>query len=542
MPVSKRPHPEAGFTMVATMLAMSLIMALAVVAVAAVNGDSHLTVRDLERKQAFEAAKAGVDDYAFHLNTDKTYWTKCTEVPEPNAVNQQNSTTKRRAVPGNSGATYAIELLPSASQTVYNQCSTANPTGSMLETSGSLPGSFRIRSTGFSGKAKVSITATFKPPSFLDFLYFTQLETSDPVTYGYPNPSAALTGAYSQCTKTWQQGRYEEPIPGTDWNNNGTNDDYCSKISFAGGDAIEGPLHTNDAIAINGHPTFGRNSLDMIEVSAESPGWYATSSGSSPTFNGTFVTKAPVLTPPESNSKLKEIALPAFRFTGQIRICLSGTTMKVSTKPSNTTCGESVTYSGSIPSNGVVYDSSGTCSTSYSPYTATYYGSSACGNVYLSGEYSGQLTIAAENDIIITDNTTRAASSEGLLGLIANNFVRVFHNYPKETLNTTTHDSECVSSEGEEHLSNLEIDAAILAINHSFIVDHYNCGSSLGNLSIEGAIAQKFRGPVGTGNGFSNSTGYAKKYVYDNRLHYLEPPSFINPAPTSWVIGRETVG
>ncbi|HEY5052860.1 MAG TPA: hypothetical protein VII45_05565, partial [Solirubrobacterales bacterium] len=374
MPVSRQRDSEGGFTLIATMLAMSLVMLLAVVAVAAVNGDTHLTRSDLEGKQAFEAAKAGIDDYAFHLNTDKSYWAKCTSVETPNAVNQVGSTANRRAVPGNTGATYAIELLPSASQSVYGECSTTNPNASMLESSGSLPGSFRIRSTGFAGKAKASIVATFKPPSFLDFLYFTQLETSDPVTYGYPNPSEALEGAYKQCTLTWQQGRYENPIPGTKTKvfNSRTHEyeyeyDYCNKISFAGSDVIEGPLHSNDAIAINGEPTFGRNSSDSIEVSAEAPGWYATSNGSEPNFVGTFVTKAPVLTPPESNSKLKEIAQPAFRYTGPIRICLSGNSMKVTSTVSSATCAGGT--STAIPSNGVVYDSSGTgtCSGDYSP-------------------------------------------------------------------------------------------------------------------------------------------------------------------------------
>ena len=42
------------------------------------------------------------------------------------------------------------------------------------------------------------------------------------------------------------------------------------------------------------------------------------------------------------------------------------------------------------------------------------------------------------------------------------------------------------------------IDAAILAINHSFIVDNYNCGARLGTLNVIGAIAQKYRGAVGT--------------------------------------------
>jgi Tfp pilus assembly protein PilX len=532
--------------MIATVMAMSVVMLLAVVAVAAVNGDTHLTQRDLESKQAFEAAKAGVDDYAFHLSSDKSYWAKCTGVPEPNAVNQVGSTAKTRLVPGNTGAKYAIELLPSASQSTYTQCSTANPTTSMLESSGALPGSFRIRSTGFSGKAKTSIVATFKPPSFLDFLYFTQLETSDPVSYGYPSNSDALKGAYSQCELTWQQGRYEDPIPGTDWKKDGSSEDYCSKISFASVDTLAGPIHTNDAMAIYGEPTLGRESLDMVETSAESPGWYPTSPGSKPKFKGTFVTKAPVLTPPESNSKLKEIAeSPNYKITGSVRICLTGSTMKLLKNPTNGKCSEGGT-SLPMPPNGVIYVSNGECPTNYSPFTATYYTNLGCGNVYVSGEYSGQLTIAAENDIIITGNLTKTEPSEGMLGLIANNFVRVFHNYPTEkiveTSNPYSRTIECGSGNGEERLSGLKITAAILAIRHSFIVDHYNCGSPLEKLNLTGAVAQKYRGAVGTGNGATMSTGYAKNYLYDDRLRYLEPPSFINPAPTTWVIGRETIG
>ena len=60
-----------------------------------------------------------------------------------------------------------------------------------------MAGSFRIRSTGFAGKAKVSIVATFKPPSFLDYVYFTQLETSTRSPTDSPTPRPQLTGAYA---------------------------------------------------------------------------------------------------------------------------------------------------------------------------------------------------------------------------------------------------------------------------------------------------------------------------------------------------------
>jgi hypothetical protein len=157
--------------------------------------------------------------------------------------------------------------------------------------------------------------------------------------------------------------------------------------------------------------------------------------------------------------------------------------------------------------------------------------------VYVKGNYSGALTIAAENDIVV--NGSLVHSGEGVLGLVANNFVRVYHPYSTDTTSTQIAHEECGSNgkNGPGSLSNVRIDAAILAINHSFIVDHYDCGASLGQLTVNGAIAQKFRGAVGTSGG----TGYKKDYNYDDRLSYLEPPSFTEPVQSEWVVGRETI-
>jgi hypothetical protein len=91
---------------------------------------------------------------------------------------------------------------------------------------------------------------------------------------------------------------------------------------------------------------------------------------------------------------------------------------------------------------------------------------------------------------------------------------------------------------GTGSLPNVQIDAAILAIDHSFIVDHYDCGAQLGTLTVNGAIAQKFRGAVGTTNGH----GYLKDYNYDDRLRYQEPPHFFDPVQSAWHVQRETLG
>ena len=199
-----------------------------------------------------------------------------------------------------------------------------------------------------------------------------------------------------------------------------------------------------------------------------------------------------------------------------------------------------------FPSNGVVYVANGlpadckgggkaseewsACPSLSSPFKATYPKEVKCGNVFVSGKYSGRLTIAADNDVIINGNILREGS--GMLGLIANNFIRVWHPYP-----TQTGSGSCGSGAGAEGVSNIQVDASLLAIAHSFLVDHYDCGASLGTLTVNGSISQNFRGPVGLTSG----AGYLKNYTYDDRLRYMEPPNFLEPVKSSWRIQRETL-
>jgi hypothetical protein len=521
-----RLREEDGYTMIAVIGAISLVSMLAGATLAATNGDLNLTQRDVDYRRAHAAAEAGIANYSFHLNNDNSYWARCTEVPEPNAVNQQGaSPLKKRTVPGSTDASYAIELLPSSSY-AEGKCNPAKPGESMLEQSGPNTGSFRIRSRGYAGNAKASIIATYKRASLLDYIYFTQLETSDPVVYGNQTWSPS---AYTQCSKFRREGRESQEIPGS-------GGQFCTKIVFAGGDQIKGPLHTNDDLAICGEPEFGRNASDVIEVGAPPKGWIAggcSGPTANPKFVGPLVTTAPVLKPPATNGRLEAIAGPSYTYSCQTKIKLNGTTMEVTTKAGTSTV--------PFPTSGVVYVKQGSCSgwsacsTEYSPFTATYPEGSNCGTVLVSGNYSGELTIAAERDIVVTGSITRNSGTQGLLGLIANNFVRVWHNYPSATM------SSCGSGSGSSGLSNLKIEAAILAIEHSFIVDHYNCGSPLGTLTVKGAISQKYRGPVGTTSNGSSVSGYLKNYEYDDRLRYMEPPNFLDPVQPSWHIQRETL-
>jgi hypothetical protein len=130
---------------------------------------------------------------------------------------------------------------------------------------------------------------------------------------------------------------------------------------------------------------------------------------------------------------------------------------------------------------------------------------------------------------MITGNITYINGTGGttdVLGLIATNFVQVYHPIDGNgnDLNGT--------------LSNPQINAAIVALTHSFIVPNWAGGdpSNTGTLNVTGAIAQMYRGPVGTHNGSSIASGYAKNYTYDTRLKYLSPPHFIDPVASAWAI------
>jgi hypothetical protein len=83
-------------------------------------------------------------------------------------------------------------------------------------------------------------------------------------------------------------------------------------------------------------------------------------------------------------------------------------------------------------------------------------------------------------------------------------------------------------------LTDPQIHAAMLALDHSFGVQLYSLGNPFGTLNVYGSISQMFRGAVGTGSG-GVSTGYAKGYVYDTRLKFAPPPFYLNPVSAKYI-------
>jgi hypothetical protein len=221
-------------------------------------------------------------------------------------------------------------------------------------------------------------------------------------------------------------------------------------------------------------------------------------------------------------------------YSGTTRITLNGNTASVTVngvaQPTVNLTADPIIY---------VTNSSG-CTGTYSPYNVSYPTSSPCGNVYISGNYSSSLTIAAANDIVVTGNVTTSLSGTAVLGLVANNFIRVQHNVTARSSATPYSCGSAANVAAETH-PNIRIDAAILALRHSFIVDNYDCGVPIGQLEVNGAIAQLFRGTVGTSSGGTVQTGYLKHYTYDDRFAVQQPPFLFDLGSSSWRVVRETL-
>jgi hypothetical protein len=88
-------------------------------------------------------------------------------------------------------------------------------------------------------------------------------------------------------------------------------------------------------------------------------------------------------------------------------------------------------------------------------------------------------------------------------------------------------------------LRNPTFSGPVLTVAHSFRIQNYTYGSNvLGTLTVFGALAQRYRGIVSQFNSSDGSIlhGYAKNYVYDQRLKYDSPPKFLNPVASAWQV------
>jgi hypothetical protein len=501
----RQPRGQDGVAMITVMMIMVVLSLLMVAALGYAIQSEPSARRDQDWNAALAAAQAGVDDYLYRLQQDASYQQySATNPPTP----ANTAFTGWQTIPGpaNDGQFhYSVDLARYASQ-----------------------GIVQLTSTGRVQGVQRTVRANLRRRNFLDYLYLTDYESLDPQSGFYSDPATAT----AECSRYWWNGR-PDGSPGF----------ACVRIYFTSGDTINGPLHSNDTLSINGSPIFNDEVTTGFSGAMSCPPnpaytyrWEGRSGcGDTPQFQSGDPEAVSLLTLPTSNTAIKaETNRPAKTgclYNGPTRIeLLSNGRMNVTSpftiSPTYASCvGNNVV----LPANGVIYvqnvpTSQATSCPSGHPLNYPISGDVTtyqclAGDVFLSGTLRGRLTIAAENNVVIVADTTYATSGAGsndMLGLIANQFVQVYH--PVDSGGQNLADNRNPTP----FFQDPRIDAAIMALGHSFIVQNYNRGSTLGTISVTGGIAQKWRGPVGTFGG--SGTGYLKNYNYDARLRYSSPP------------------
>ncbi|QYH35329.1 hypothetical protein [Salinibacterium sp. M195] len=542
-------------------IGMTLVLGLLVTtAVTYATGGFRQSAATEEWSASLAAAYAGVEDYQSRLSEDTSY----IQYGNP-AAKFSISTGSSVRLPNSSNVNPAFNTAVSETWAVVpggNGDSQYRYEVDNSQYSGS--GIVRIRSTGKVGGETRSLVADLRQSGFIDFLYFTDYEIKDP----------ALSGASSSCLKYAWAGR-------------GSN---CGEIAFGSGDVIDGPAHSNDTLRVcqatfKGDVTTSYKPTSGLRFTPKDSNGYSCNGQNfekdgSPSFQ-------PVIGMPATNSQhLREtrtdlasdgVPRPGCLYTGPTQITmnsngtitvLSPWTKKTRIVGSPATSGSTPAECGDVtrivknsgdtftmPANNVIYvqnvpavssdpnswrswekPAGLTCTgqdgstdrngngngigypVRYEEAESDAYGCKT-GDMFVKGTVNGQATLSAERYIYVTGDIKYKSADSDVLGLVGNDAVWVWNPvYDPRYYNSTI-----LSDSGRR------IDAAILSVGHTFAVQNPGTGSGRGTLTVNGAIAQKFRGIVKRGSG-----GYTKNYVYDNRLLYTAPPKFLSPVTTTY--------
>ena len=567
----RRGAADGGFALVTVLGSMAVLTAFLLATLAYSVNAMPTSRRDQDAKAALAAAQAGIDDYVARLGVRDDYFLT-TDSTNP-------ALTGAGAKVGGGAASFVYEVL--------NRDQVA------------ATGVLRLKVTGRAARVTRTLTATLQPIGFLKYVYYTDVEAQDPDLYAdtwgvrvagvftFKGPGGKETFEYrshpqhvkDQCSKYYYTGR-SSPFTYTSstatpiivWNvtknvldkkiTDGTqavlgptSDRLCADVRWPTGDVVDGPLHSNDALAITGSPLFkdARTETSWADTANPPPPttgrWWGSGTPSSSGFRPVYY---PPVALPSNPAALRNAAVTeGCVYSGATKIHFEGTSMRVwspyttTTKAGCWTAGAGSPQVVPVPRAVYVDNTSATCPTSggngvgfpvpgdaqlgKSPdHTCTW------GNAYVQGSLSGRTTLGAANDVIISGNITYASGTTGsdVLGLVGANYVWISHP-------VDVNGNNVLSASAEVH----HVHAAILSLNHSFLVQSWNHGPPVtaggAALNVTGSISQKYRGPVSTLDSNGNLlTGYAKNYVYDKRLQSVPPPYFLQPERAPWQVVR----
>jgi hypothetical protein len=576
----KRSRDESG---VALMIVMGIILMLSLgTAVMAQNVIAHVPIvqQDLVQHEAYRAMQSGIDEYLYEANANPNYvmcndadvytgypgnWTNTGFATLSSGLCSGLVLTQWTQVADLSSTSDVASWFTYGTPAIYQCNNSSNCTsGDTWE---------QVQVVGFATsegqKAFQQATIVIQPSNdFLLKLWWLNYDQSDPSTLAgdpactYYHPSNSLVSG-------------------------------CQAISLVTGETISGNMWVNDSVFICGTPTIN-GTIYTAGTLVATPGGGCTQGV--PAAN--YVDEPQTETAPTDDAVLGSVAQQGgclyegptefdLLSTGGYDVYSPDTPISGTTDSLNATSGNT---SGCVPANGwgtgsaavtgptngvaFVQGCSPACNVTgyaplgtslansvYEPDTAGESVGTQEGDAIVEGVDKGPLTIGAADNVVIdgdicyqswTSCTTPPASpgTADVLALVAYNFVEVNHpmtsnfgNWVNDSLCSGTSPSQYapfgvvagVATAPTCDLQNPIIDAAMLALNHQFDAHNFDQGNALGNISINGAISEDWRGPVGTFGG--GNTGYVKQYTYDSRLTYLSPPAYLNPGTSSWQLG-----
>lgn len=584
-----------------------LMILVATMASVSVSG-SVKTAADRSWNLAIQAAYAGLADYQSRLTADNSY-----------------------ELVGNSGASFSSSSAfskdwssnPAFATSGSRWAEVANGGGraqyryEVDNTDYTAEGVVRVRVTGKAGGVTRSIVADLKGDGFVDYLYFTDFESSDPTITGETQTADGSKLCIPQHYSTLA-GQYDSSRA-------------CAPVRFTERDTLTGPVRTNDTFMLCG------TTFTSTVQSTAADGVYRTpySNGSTDdrrcrstaTFTGGPPKNVQSIDPPSTIANMAQeartndrvnVPRPGCLYTGPTSFVFSGNKVTIKSPLTKATqyrldnagrpqpdgsgdvlCGspsalksssgatipvldDNLAYVQGVPTDtgdpnytkpGDERSASGAmCQVGQSynnglgyPRANEYVGNAGAdglyncraGDAFVSGVVNGKMTVGAANFLYVTSNITYAPGTQSVLGLVGQRAVTVSNPIScnkyqtarsgTQTVTLKTCDTAVSSTSQLQYGagSKVTINAAIASNTGTFQVQNYGYGPQMGDLTVLGSIAQKYRGAVGvtysTTNGWGQTvvdhqTGFTKAYGYDNRFQSIAPPKFLQPVSTSYGI------
>lgn len=264
-------------------------------------------------------------------------------------------------------------------------------------------------------------------------------------------------------------------------------------IYWITGDTVWGPMHTNDVLRTSGSPVFygkvtAKMGINPLPGAAGNDakyygGWEIGVDSSIPTDMSPLIAAANAGNggaPTNTKSIYNTVTTFDFQSDGNV-------IRTVGSNPPDT-----VALSDIAPT-GVIYSSD---------------------DIRVKGSINGQVTLYSDqhiwidDDIVCADDPTTNPNSDDYIGLVADNDVIITDNAANN--------------------SDVNIQAALMAINGKMYAEHYDTRPVAGALRITGSIVQNQRGAIGTFSWWTGNivSGFSKRYRFDPRFSIASPPYY----------------